>query len=152
MTPISESQLAQGIAPGITGTSKLTTMKSTPKIPTSFRLMHFGRESRKYKRGNCSNPSWMDIRIFFDSGQVLLICQTSSTILLNEMGILLWSEFGFVDDLHSFAEAFMDNVLQDVNYQVKKGQPYGVPFGVVVSYQFFGSSAYNIHNPRVLRL
>jgi beta-mannosidase len=40
--------------------------------------------------------------------------------LADEMGILLWSEFEFGDALYPVDQAFLDNVKEEVNYQVRR--------------------------------
>lgn len=40
--------------------------------------------------------------------------------LADEMGILLWSEFEFSDDLYPVGEEFLENVAEEVTYQVRR--------------------------------
>lgn len=118
--PISNEQLAQGIAPGnnwhfevnghefyAKGSNFIPPDAFWPRVDEDrirqlFRAVVAGNQNmlRVWSSGAYS-PDFM-----YD--------------LADEMGILLWSEFEFGDALYPVDQAFLDNVKEEVTYQVRR--------------------------------
>jgi beta-mannosidase len=118
--PISEEQLSQGIAPG-----------------NNWHFEINGHEF--YAKGSNfipPDPFWPSvtperIRQLFESvvagNQNMLRVWSSGAYspdfmydIADEMGILLWSEFEFGDALYPVNEDFLDNVKEEISYQVRR--------------------------------
>jgi beta-mannosidase len=120
MTPISEEQLAQGIAPG--------------------NNWHFEINGKEFyaKGSNFIPPDafWPRVtetkieQLFqsvVDGNQNMLRVWASGAYspdflydIADEMGILLWSEFEFGDALYPVNSEFLDNVREEANYNVRR--------------------------------
>lgn len=120
MTPISEEQLAQGIAPG--------------------NNWHFEINGHEFyaKGSNFIPPDAFWPRVtptrmeqlfqsIVDGNQNMLRVWASGAYspdfiydIADEMGVLLWSEFEFSDSLYPVGSEFLENVREEANYNVRR--------------------------------
>jgi beta-mannosidase len=120
MTPISESQLAQGIAPGNNWHFEINGhefyAKGSNFIPPDAFWPRVTETKMKQLFQSVVDGNQNMLRVWASGAY------TPDFIydIADEMGVLLWSEFEFGDDLYPVAEEFLDNVQQEANYQVRR--------------------------------
>ena len=120
MTPISEAQLAQGIAPGnnwhfeINGHEFYT--KGSNFIPPDAFWPRVTETKMKQL-----------FQSIVDGNQNMLRVWASGAYspdfiydIADEMGVLLWSEFEFGDSLYPVDKDFLENVREEANYNVRR--------------------------------
>lgn len=120
MTPISELQLAQGIAPGnnwhfeINGNEFYA--KGSNFIPPDAFWPRVTETKIKQLFQSVVDGNQNMLRVWASGAYAPDFIYD----IADEMGVLLWSEFEFGDALYPVSEEFLDNVQQEANYQVRR--------------------------------
>ncbi|EPE33363.1 (Trans)glycosidase [Glarea lozoyensis ATCC 20868] len=120
MTPISESQLAQGIAPGNNWHFEINGQEFYAKGSNFIPPDAFWPRVTETKM----NQLFQSV---VDGNQNMLRVWASGAYtpdfiydIADEMGVLLWSEFEFGDALYPVGVEFLENVRQEAEYNVRR--------------------------------
>jgi beta-mannosidase len=120
MTPISESQIAQGIAPGNNWHFEINGHEFYAKGSNFIPPDAFWPRITETKM----NQLFQSV---VDGNQNMLRVWASGAYtpdfiydIADEMGVLLWSEFEFGDALYPVDAEFLDNVRQEADYNVRR--------------------------------
>jgi beta-mannosidase len=120
MTPISDSQLAQGIAPGNNWHFEINGhefyAKGSNFIPPDAFWPRVTQEKMEQLFQSVVDGNQNMLRVWASGAY------TPDFIydIADEMGVLLWSEFEFGDSLYPVAPEFLDNVREEANYNVRR--------------------------------
>jgi beta-mannosidase len=120
MTPISDAQLSQGIAPGNNWHFEINGhefyAKGSNFIPPDafWPRVTQGKMEQLFQSVVDGNQNMLRV---WASG-----AYTPDFIydIADEMGVLLWSEFEFGDSLYPIAQEFLENVREEANYNVRR--------------------------------
>lgn len=120
MTPISQSQLNQGIAPGNNWHFEINGHEFYAKGSNFIPPDAFWPRVTETKMKQL-------FQSVVDGNQNMLRVWASGAYspdfiydIADEMGVLLWSEFEFGDALYPVNSEFLDNVQEEANYQVRR--------------------------------
>ncbi|CZR54939.1 probable beta-mannosidase A [Phialocephala subalpina] len=120
MTPISDAQLAQGIAPGNNWHFEINGQEFYAKGSNFIPPDSFWPRVTETKMKQL-------FQSVVDGNQNMLRVWASGAYspdflydIADEMGVLLWSEFEFGDALYPVNEEFLENVREEANYNVRR--------------------------------
>ena len=120
MTPISDAQLSQGIAPGNNWHFEINGhefyAKGSNFIPPDAFWPRVTQEKMEQLFQSVVDGNQNMLRVWASGAY------TPDFIydIADEMGVLLWSEFEFGDSLYPIAQEFLENVREEANYNIRR--------------------------------